>query len=212
MSMDSPPVGARASQADRRSRRTRLRILDAAASQFARHGFRRARIEAIATAAGVSRALVYAHFDSKEALLLAVRDREIEGWRAAVEPAIERAGQAREALETMLRETLLYALGRPFLRAMLGEDERVVLLGGDALSRRAIAGWRARLVEALERGVAEGELRPDLDVESTADVLQAMQLGVIDRMHRQVGAIDVASTRHVTAAVRLLLDGVERPS
>lgn len=202
-----PAAGARTAGPDRRAERTRLRILDAAAAHFAEHGFRRTRIESIAASAGVSRALVYAHFADKEALLLAVRDREIEGWRAAVEPEIARAARARDALEAMVRETLRYALGRPFLRALLGEDERTVLLGGDALSRAAIAGWRERLVDVLSRGIAEGGLRPDLDVERTAEVLQAMQLGLIDRMHRRVGAIDVGSSDHVAAAVGLVLDG-----
>jgi AcrR family transcriptional regulator len=193
-----------------RTARTRTRILEAAASEFAEHGFRKTRIESVAAAAGVSRALVYAYFDGKEALLLAVRDREVEGWRGAVAPCIDRAAGAVDALGAMLRETLRYALARPFLRAMLGEDERSVLLGGDTASRDAIAGWRSRLVAALERGVASGELRPDLDVEHTADVLQAMQLGIIDRMHRPVGAIDVASLDHVEAAARLVLEGLER--
>ena len=54
-----------------RSAETRARILDAALSEFALHGLAGARTERIASAAGVNKALLYYHFDSKEKLYLA---------------------------------------------------------------------------------------------------------------------------------------------
>ena len=54
-----------------RSAETRTRILDAALREFALHGLAGARTERIATAAGVNKALLYYHFDSKEKLYLA---------------------------------------------------------------------------------------------------------------------------------------------
>jgi len=54
-----------------RSTETRARILDAALREFAAHGLAGARTERIATAAGVNKALLYYHFDSKEKLYLA---------------------------------------------------------------------------------------------------------------------------------------------
>lgn len=194
-----------------RAEATRARILDSAARCFARSGFRRTRFDEVAAGAGVSRALVYTYFESKEDLLRSVCQRALAGWRAAVEPAFRREPDATGALRAMVATTLRYARSRPILRALLGDDERVVILGGDELARRAIDAWRARLVEILERGVASGEFRADLDVSSTADVLRAMQLGLIDRMHRPGGPVDVRSEAHVDAAVELLLGGIRRP-
>src|SRR5579863_3415174 len=54
-----------------RSAETRARILDAALSEFALHGLAGARTERIASAAGVNKALLYYHFDSKEKLYIA---------------------------------------------------------------------------------------------------------------------------------------------
>ena len=51
-----------------RSAETRQRILDAAAREFAAYGLAGARTEAIATAAGVNKALLYYYFASKDAL------------------------------------------------------------------------------------------------------------------------------------------------
>lgn len=191
-----------------RARQTRRRILDSAARCFAASGFRRARFEDIAAGAGVSRALVYAYFESKANLLRSVCQQVLEDWRAAVEPALAREPDPVAALRAMIGSTLRYARTRPFLRALLGDDQRVVLTGPEELSRRAIETWRERLVELLERGVAAGRLRTDLDVEATADALRAMQLGLIDRMHRSHGAIDVGSEAHVDAAVEVMLRGL----
>ena len=58
----APVVPAEAAQ-------TRERILDAAEAEFARKGFEGARIDAIANAAGVNKALIYYYFKGKRALL-----------------------------------------------------------------------------------------------------------------------------------------------
>ena len=80
-----------------RGEATEQRILDAAGECFAERGFQQARFEDIAKRAGVSRSLLYAYFDSKEDLLRSVRDRALDGWRAAVQPAIDAATTARVA-------------------------------------------------------------------------------------------------------------------
>jgi len=55
---------------------TLRRIIDAARKEFSDVGFDRARMEAIATSAGVSRQLVYLYYGSKEGLYKAVADEE----------------------------------------------------------------------------------------------------------------------------------------
>ncbi len=193
----------------RRGEETRERILDAAARAFAEVGFRRTRLEDVAAGAGVSRTLLYAYFESKEHLLQEVRDGVLADWAAAVGPSVERAGSAAETLEAMVRGTLAYARTRPFLGAVLSDDARVVLLDRDDTNRSALEGWRKRLVDALQGGVASGEFRADLDVGATADVLRAMQVGMLERMHR-AGPIEVGRDAHVDAALALVLGGVRR--
>ena len=62
-------------------------LLDAAAQLLADDGFSAVTMEAVAAQAGVSRPLVYKHFDNREALLAALWRREAA--------AIDAAGRAR---------------------------------------------------------------------------------------------------------------------
>jgi AcrR family transcriptional regulator len=55
-----------------RKEQTRQALLDAAVVEFGRYGFRGARVEGIAEAAGVTTGALYTHFRSKEDLFLAV--------------------------------------------------------------------------------------------------------------------------------------------
>lgn len=57
---------------------TRQRILDAAYAQFYRDGFARVTLDRIADRARVTKRTLYYHFDSKDALLGAVLDRQHE--------------------------------------------------------------------------------------------------------------------------------------
>jgi AcrR family transcriptional regulator len=59
-------------------------VLAAARSVFLRHGFSAATTDMIQQAAGVSKATVYSHYPTKEALFIAVIDAECERFVASV--------------------------------------------------------------------------------------------------------------------------------
>ena len=196
----------------RSSLESRERILDAAAQVFAAFGFRHTTFEEIASRAGVSRTLLYRHFDGKTDLLRAVRERALHAWAESVARAAQDRATARGALQATIRETLRFAGARPDFRAFLAGDTRLALLGedrGGGLSRQQ---WRERTAALLARGVAAGEFPADLDVSASADVLCAMQLGVIEQMHH-VNDVSLAfGAAHLEAAARVLVGGVTTPS
>jgi AcrR family transcriptional regulator len=202
-----PPDPAPASS---RSELRRQRILDVAGRCFAKSGFAKTRIEDVAGAAGVSRAFVYHHFGSKQALAREVQDHMLEEWSAAVDRAIEQAGSSSEALGAWLRVNLSDTRRRPLLTAILAEDAAAVLVGWEEAARRSMAEWRDKLVALLRQGVATGELRADLDVESTAEVLRAMQVGMMQHLLSDRPYLDVSGERHLNAAIELVVAGLRR--
>ena len=62
---------------DEKKARTRRRLLDAAASVFARRGFAATSLDEVAEEAGFSKGAVYSNFSSKEDLFLAVLDEHV---------------------------------------------------------------------------------------------------------------------------------------
>ena len=185
----------------------RLRILGAAAQCFAKSGFARTRIDDVAQSAGVSRALVYNHFGSKEELARQVCDHLLEDWSSAVDRALEDATSARDALAAWLRVNLSEER-RPLLTALVAPDAAPVLADWDAAAARAMEEWRAKLEALLSRGIAAGEFRADLDVPATAEVLRAMQVGMMQHLLDDKPYLDVSSERHLRAATEILLKGI----
>src|ERR1700728_4243450 len=80
----------------------RLTLLDAAAAAFAEGGFQATSMEEIASRAGVTRLIVYRHFDSKEDLYRAVLDRAVTSLTVAVRGEIQAGPTVRGVVKGFL--------------------------------------------------------------------------------------------------------------
>ncbi len=87
-------------------------LMDAGERAFVRKGFASTTIEDITHKAGVAKGTFYLYFDSKEAILAALRDRFIEGCRGRIEalasrvPATDWAGRLDAWVEGGIRHYL----------------------------------------------------------------------------------------------------------
>ncbi|MDD4867820.1 MAG: TetR/AcrR family transcriptional regulator [Mycobacterium sp.] len=134
----------------------RARILAAAMSTFAKHGFAGASIDAIAEAAGFTKGAVYSNFGSKDDLFFALMDQQIElrtGLVTEVARDLPQGGpQALAAIGERLTRAitenrewqLLFvdywarAVRDPSIRARFVEHRRAVrALMGDAVEQAA---------------------------------------------------------------------------
>ncbi|MEW6403067.1 MAG: TetR/AcrR family transcriptional regulator [Chloroflexota bacterium] len=70
-----------------RSEETRSRILEASVKLFSDRGYKSASVDEICAEAGVSKGAFYHHFESKQALFLALLD----GWLKTIDTVIETA-------------------------------------------------------------------------------------------------------------------------
>jgi AcrR family transcriptional regulator len=80
---------------------TRARLIQSAEKVFARDGFEAAKLEEIAKDAGYTRGAVYANFDSKEDLFLALLEREISSRIAALEREMDKVHEPDAKLRVM---------------------------------------------------------------------------------------------------------------
>ena len=170
----------------RESERRRWRILDAARDCFGRQGYAGATVAAIAQAAGVSNGLLYSFFRNKEHLFEIVLRDVIRDWvRAMVPRDLAAEGSAAAALEAMFRRSVEFCRSNPLLPALVTGDRalqlgRIRLAGADRVQPH-----RDLVASILERGVAQGEFRADLDVVSAADLVCQIHAEYSSRIYRR---------------------------
>ena len=198
--MTNRPVEVPAKRLLRREER-HASILHGAASAFARTGFAATSMEDVADACGVTKLIVYRHFESKEelyrAILQRVFDRQAEElFRGLEHPS--QSGLGARTLLTVAREdpaafTLLwrhapreaqFAAYANELREMSVRAVRdlMAIASGDPLfdewSAEVVIGW---LVEAVLVWLEKGDAARDDDmVQWATDGLRRMRAGWVD--------------------------------
>jgi AcrR family transcriptional regulator len=84
-----------------RSRRTHELVLDAAAAEFARHGYPRANLQHVADRTGLTKGALYGHFASKEQLALALTGHLDEVLEKLATQTAPKDGLPRERLRAL---------------------------------------------------------------------------------------------------------------
>jgi len=193
-----------------RAGRTRQRILDAAAQCFAARGFSKTTVEEIAASAGVSKALVYHHFRGKEAMFEELLERTLSDWARVgeIDEHLPADGSIPAAIAGMVRASLAYARDNPLVRSFYQFDPLVVsFVGSSAVVRRHTEEGRARMVRAIERGIARGELRADLEPVRVADVARMLIMALIDHLLNPQW-LDASDERFAETCLEVLFHGI----
>ena len=151
---------------------TRRRILAAAERLFAEQGYAAVTMEAIARVAGVSLATIYLHFPGRAAVVGALAEEIL----AAPELSVEQVAQGADPVgQIRVGARILRQLNE---RSWLITDILRSQRGGDPEVERLWALWQQRHLDAMHRAMAaiarEGGLRPELSVETAADVFYAL--------------------------------------
>lgn len=111
-------------------------ILTAAEEEFAAHGLDGARVDRIAAASGLNKALLYYYFGNKGRLYDRVIAKLFDDLAELLFPALDRAKSLPEAVDAILEAYFTAFLARP-ARARIFARE--LASGGDAILRRVAA-------------------------------------------------------------------------
>ncbi|WP_289150564.1 TetR/AcrR family transcriptional regulator [uncultured Salipiger sp.] len=147
-----------------RSEATRARILEAARSQFVANGLEGTRMEAIATEAGVNKALVYRHFGSREQLYRDVLNAAYARMRES-ESELTLSADPIAAIEQIVCFTLSYYVENPDFLILVGienlhQGEHLKTLDRRSLRVSDLIGRYRGIIEDGER---KGVFRKGLD-------------------------------------------------
>lgn len=169
----------------------RNEILNAAEKVAAEVGLDAMTMDQVARCARLSRALIYVYFRDKTDLLFGLATRPLALLRTRFLEAATRHGNGLDQAESIGRTYVTFAREFPLYFELLGRFEaREAGTGepGGNFENCVAAGVRVQqvLVEALQRGITDGSVRPDVG----APTIVAFTLYAF--VH---GAVQVATTR-----------------
>ncbi len=159
-----PPGRPRSAEADRA-------ILRATVDLLADEGYGGVTMEGVAARAGVGKATVYRRWPTKSALVVdAISACRESGWQPPD------TGSARDDLLAFVQGFMQHLrtsdAGRvmPALVTELARNAELAV----AFREGFVQPRRARVLEAVRRGIERGEVRPDVDPELVADAVVAL--------------------------------------
>lgn len=169
-------------ETSRNSERTRALLLQAASEEIHRSGYRSADLDAILTAAGVTKGALYHHFDNKEALGYAVVDEIIAS--SVHQKWVQPLQDAENPIDVLIRIVQSESVKRedvqrgcPLLNLaneMSGIDE-----GFRRRTAKLFRAWHDAVAGALREGQKRGLVRNDINVNETATFLIATYEGYV---------------------------------
>lgn len=150
-----------------RDPRTDAAILRATLELIAEAGLHGASIGAIAARAGVARATIYRRWSTKHELVTAALATLV----GRLQPP--RTGSARTDVLALLRQRWTGAQQPPIGRVLAAVAAEALTTPSflEVYLASVVAPRRRLVVQAIERGIARGELRPDTDPELTAEII-----------------------------------------
>jgi TetR/AcrR family transcriptional regulator len=152
---------------------TKNAILDAALEEFAVRGLAGARVDQIADAAGVNKALIYYYFASKDRLYLSVTERVFQAIIDTVEASLDQPLRPRERLLAFLDANFDVLAAHPAYPRLLGQEMDLLKRASPAIMGkfsqkglfRRVAVVVPKIRALLEEGVRAGDFR-SVDVDA----------------------------------------------
>jgi AcrR family transcriptional regulator len=172
---------SRASSSETRAQDSRDEILKAAMPLFAMRGFHETSMAEVARAAGVSKALIFWHFKTKEELFMAVLNRLLEPYFidfAEEAGVLDEKSQLVRLIELYLLFVRDNASSIRFFVARLLHDEKL----SDGLTNQVLQlyeGYRTLLVDLIGRAQEKHLCKFDFPPPAAASFLLSMLNGLL---------------------------------
>ena len=144
---------------------SRARILAAAHAEFAQHGFDGARVDRIATQAGLNKRMLYHYFGNKDELFCTVLEVNYSHKRDSERALNLEQDSAAEAIRKLVTLTWNYYLDNPAFLSLLNSANlhQAKHLRQSAQVRQMRSPFIALIGSILDKGVREGVFRSGVD-------------------------------------------------
>jgi len=184
---------------ERKKQEIRRKIFRAAFELFLEKGFENTTVEEIAERADVGKGTVFNYFPRKTTLLPALADDWMTLLTEELGPVDEWKGTTREKLERVFHFLTDLSVQNPELaRLALFESLRHMQAPTAIASEPGVREFLAVTRSVLHQGQGSGEVRPDLDTEYAANLIESAfhrtlvlwlrDRGPVELLHREISA------------------------
>ena len=186
-----------------RTAEARQKLIEAAVRLIARQGYSRTSVAQIGAEAGYAASLIRHHFGSKEGLLRAISDLVLGRFYERQSELAAGNRRGIDAMAAILDRYLDEMKARPdtsrALQVLIGEA-----LGPVPEIREVFAehteSYRRSVQEVLERGIAEGLIRSDLDPAAEAVAFVATLRGLVGQWMASPNSFDLEAVQNLAEA------------
>ncbi len=155
---------------------TRRQIMRAAACEFARTPYSMVSLDDIIARGGVSKGAMYFHFQSKQALAMAIIDEQSAIVRDGL---TERLSRRLTGLETLIEASYFLAaqdIRSNDLRAGLNLLEQIGR--SDGVHAKVLTKWSPAIAALVQRGIADGDIADGTDPGGFSRLLISIYMGL----------------------------------
>ncbi|ATQ30734.1 TetR/AcrR family transcriptional regulator [Rhodococcus ruber] len=187
----------------------RAELLDIAAELFASRGVRATTVRDIADAAGILSGSLYHHFDSKESMVDEILRGFLDDLFGRYREIVASGSDSRATLEALI--TASYeSIDKSHAAVAIYQDEAKRLVENERFSYISDRNteFRDLWVGVIERGIADGTFRPDVDVELVFRFLRDT-VWVAVRWYRPGGTL--TADKVAQQYLSIVLDGLANP-
>ena len=200
-------------QSSQNRRAGRDEILRAATDLFAESGFDAVSMNSIAVRAGTSKANVFHHFGSKDALYLAVMRDACGRFETSIDAFEGEGNDFAQRLSGFVREDLAtMAAQSEYSHLILREILESGPCRGQALATEVFDQAFGRIVKVLEQGQTRGEVAADVPPALAASMVIACNVFMFQSQHvlKHLTGVDFVDDpeRYAALVGRVLFDGL----
>ena len=182
-------------------------ILQASEEVLLAKGYQDTSMDEIAARVGIAKGTLYLHFASKEDLVVALVEREMQRFLRVIEDTIASHTTARATLETILRVMYTGLLGQRFqLLSSLVEnmDSRKQLLE----KREKLRSSKERISYAITHLLEQGKATGEFDRTMPTEVMLSTFFTLIPRRGSELYTGLITSDELVTHIIRFYFKGI----
>lgn len=166
--------------------RTRARILASALTLFVKNGYDRTTFTDIAERLKMTKGAVYWHFESKQALLIALVDEMLAAFERHTQELLPRNELTVEAMASMMVREACEMMATPKFKdyfllmhtQIRWGDATMDGVREDLLKNQRFGPWHA-FVRAVENDLRAGRVRSDADPEEVACLFMSLWDGTV---------------------------------